>query len=1734
MSEMKRIQELTLKLLDEDLSDEESAELEQLVSSNPEAARVHIALIEQEAALRGLRKGFDVTEATLERLKAAIGDRLEDGVLKRIHEERGRHSEKGTGKIYRMIDPEIRWLGIETLGKVAAAAALLLLVTLGPYSLYMMLRHAEPQEAFLYGQEVMTPGVESAFRVFVRNGLTGKPIASAAVEWILVNALGETVWNVAGTTNGNGIIEGAPNVDPDLPEGQYTLQVKVSSDEGTSTIFRRIKIQRSFRVFLTSDKPLYQPGQTIHLRALSLGTADLRPVAGRDVILEVLDGKGNKVFRKAMKTSDYGIAACDFELADQVNTGEYRLSATVGDTTSERTVSVREYQLPKFRVDLTTDRPFYAPGETVACDLSGKYTFGKPVGGGKVQVVASEFVERFRPFANVDGTLDSRGNFHFEIPLKESLVGQELRQGDAFVVLEATVTDTAGHTQKKTLDITVTVNPIRVEVFPESGLLVQNVENILYIVTAYADGRPARTRLTVGATGETLETSEAGIVKVKLTPYKAELKLTVTAEDASGLQVTAERELRVDRRGGAFLLRTDRAVYRTGDTVVVTVISPNLKEQIFLDVVKDRRTVLTRGIDVQNGTGELALDIPADLFGTLELHAYRIQSDGNIVGDSRIIQVSRADDLKITARLDRETYRPAEKAILNFLVQGRDGDPVQAALGLSGVDEAVFALEEMQPGLARIYFLLQEEILKPRFEIHASPPFRPDLAVQEEPPEQPELEEASVVLFSAARGGPPPSREQSETFRQKQKRYEEEEERYLAKLQTAGALIPPAIFFLLILPVLGYAVLRFFRREPIEEASAKDIRSLRQALQWIAITWILGLYLPIGLMVVGSGTGSEELTLTLGIAVAIGMAIQLGYWTVRFRNNPASHAAPLLRRFLTGLPLAYIFGAGGFACLAAATGIRPRILENDFFSLIALLLLGVMILVFGATWVSGRSVVKRLSAGAWLAQGLGSTLVALGAIIVIIMIIPTTFSGREKAEILRMDRIMAEAPAAQAPMTRGKKGEQPGKGEVLVEPSRIRRYFPETLLWVPELITDAAGRGSLEIPLADSITTWRIAMSGVSSRGELGSQILPLRVFQDFFTDIDFPAALTQNDQVSIPVAVYNYLDRPQEIRLEVEEKPWCRLLGEKVRTLQVGANEVTSASFVIKALQPGRHALTVKASGSELADAVERIVTVEPDGREVVQTFNGRLLENTSREFTIPEEAIDGAGDLFVKIYPGSFSQVLEGLESIFRMPYGCFEQTSSTTYPNVLVLNYLRETGQAKPEVEMKALNFINLGYQRLVSFEVPGGGFEWFGKEPAHVVLTAYGLLEFSDMAKVYEVDPRIIRRTRNWLLSRQKGDGSWESGRRAILEGAANNFQDQVLRTTAYVAWALAESLEDAAEQRLLKAMDYVARHGPDQNDPYTLALCANTLVAGKHSRANSLLEKLGELKVVEGEKAHWTSAAEGVTHSRGRVLDIESTALAACAYIRGNYDFATINQALAWLVEMKDPRGTWHSTQATVLAMRALLAGTGPAGRTQGETHVTVTANGKVGKELTITPETGDVFHLVSLREFIQEGGNTVALEAAGESNLAYQIVATHHLPWREERVRPEKEISIDLGYDTTELGANDILTCRVSVRFNRLGTARMTIIDLGIPPGFEVITDAFEDLKKNGRIERYSTTGRQVILYLRELPGRTPFDFAYSLRAKYPVKVKTPPSQVYQYYEPDLRDEADPVELTVR
>jgi hypothetical protein len=235
---------------------------------------------------------------------------------------------------------------------------------------------------------------------------------------------------------------------------------------------------------------------------------------------------------------------------------------------------------------------------------------------------------------------------------------------------------------------------------------------------------------------------------------------------------------------------------------------------------------------------------------------------------------------------------------------------------------------------------------------------------------------------------------------------------------------------------------------------------------------------------------------------------------------------------------------------------------------------------------------------------------------------------------------------------------------------RVRSYFPEALYIHPEIITDENGAASVVIPLADSITTWRMAMVASTTRGALGSSASGIKVFQDFFVDLDLPVTLTQGDRVSLPVAVYNYSGARGDVSLKLQQDDWFALVNDVPgKTVAVDSGRVGGSEFTIEARGIGKFKLTLAARmhGPEgRADIVVREIEVVPNGREQNIVHNGRLETAVQHDLNFPTGSIPDASKIFVRLYPGPLSQVIEGMDAILRMPGGCFEQTSSSTYPN------------------------------------------------------------------------------------------------------------------------------------------------------------------------------------------------------------------------------------------------------------------------------------------------------------------------------------------------------------------------------------------------------------------------------------------------------------------------------------
>jgi hypothetical protein len=1454
-------------------------------------------------------------------------------------------------------------------------------------------------------------------RVFAIDPTRNAPLADVPVTLTLKpKAIGEEPTTAVATQQGTTDADGTAVFElPGQDAGDYVLTAS-STQSGylMGAVEDDVSVVREARVLLTTDKPMYQPGQMMEVRALILKKPALNADGGREVTFEVADGKGNMIFRKYATTNDFGIASTRLKIASQVNMGDWEVRAILGDTKTIKTVPVKYYALPKFKVSATLDKGFYLAGDVLHGVLNVRYFFGKPVAGGAVQVVASAYDIGFTAFQTVNGVTNGEGVFDFDLTLPDYLVGQDLESGNALVTLEVTVIDTAEHAEKAYIPLVVAKAPINLVAIPESGELVPGLENTLYLFATDPLGAPvdATFQVELGGAQAAVGSLGLGIASFTVKP-EGPVSFTVSASDAQGAQASQAFSFDPGKSSGGLIVRSDRNLYRVGETAKVRVFATDAQGRLFLDLIKDGQTAGTYAVDVKDGVAGLDLDLDGSLVGDLVVEAYMITTKAEIVRDKKLIFVKDADGLAITITPDKgsDPYGPGQDAAIDFEVKDASGQPRAAALGVQIVDEAVYALTEMKPGLLETYFLIEDELQQPRYEIHGAE-FNFNQIVTSDPDDehsQTVAGAAFAALDQAGMGG-------------------------TEKSSWAGALakLPASL-------------------QPYYTAHMNQVSEAVQSLiDNGSITW--------------DGT-------------------------VGFLNTQ--------KMFYDYWGNLYSFTGSDYWNMTVKS-LGPDELEGT-----------------ADDYSAQFSVYSHGDDWGWAEEG--------------------DFNGGPGK-----GGGDPQAGAADASMGVDTGTQEPPSDPNSTDKPKIRSYFPETLYFNPALITDESGKARVSLTMADSITEWRITTVGNTKDGVLGSKDQGITVFQDFFVDIDFPATLTRNDEVTFPVAIYNYLPITQTVHLELEPGDWYQLVGDGQADVEVNPGEVTVKSFPVKVLNVGWHALTVTGIGTTMSDAVQRMVLVKPDGKEFRESKSGMLKGESSVAVSYPTGLIPGSQELLVKVYPGILAQAVEGLDSLLQMPSGCFEQTTSTNWPNTLVMDYLKASGQINPAIELKASDYLQQGYQRLLTYECTqsGGGFTWFGDpSPGNIILSAMGVMEFSDMAKVMEVDQAVIQRTAAWLAGKQQGDGHWVFDQGS--EFATVSYDD--VKTTAWVSWCL--GISPYEHEAAAKGLAWLAPQ-VEGLDLYALALAANAYanVQPEAGVTATVLDKLADAAVEDGDKVYWKFDGQsqygwGGDDGGGSGVSgtsIEITALAVQAFIKAGAHLDLAGKALAFLAANKDSFGNWGSTHATILSLRAMIMSLQNKTE-QGEGNLEVYLNGELAGTLAITAENRNVFHQFELGNLVNvAAANDLTVQYEGTGNLMYQAVWAYYLPYGGDVVSDSDVLSIEVQYDKTHLAVDDVVNATATVTNLTEANLNMVMVDLGVPPGFTVLTDSLASMVEQQQIMKYELPGQQITIYLEKLDPHASLVLPYGLQAKYPVKAASGDSSAYLYYDSATKDEAAPTAFEVQ
>ena len=683
---------------------------------------------------------------------------------------------------------------------------------------------------------------------------------------------------------------------------------------------------------------------------------------------------------------------------------------------------------------------------------------------------------------------------------------------------------------------------------------------------------------------------------------------------------------------------------------------------------------------------------------------------------------------------------------------------------------------------------------------------------------------------------------------------------------------------------------------------------------------------------------------------------------------------------------------------------------------------------------------------------------------------------------------------------------------------KVRNVFLECLAFIPEVVAES-GNTDVDIKLSDNITTWKVQVVGNTKNGDIGYSDTDFRVFKEFFVDFTVPNNLKVGDKIQIPVTIYNYTEGSLNVSLNIENSDWFKLNSNNNINKSVAANNSELVYINLEILKAGDNKLKVAASANGLNDIIEKTVPVNFKGLEINKvSSNGNTKEDFAGEILFTEDYIEGSNTATVNIYSNYLAFAIEGMDSILKMPNGCFEQVSSSLYPDIMVLSYLETSGSDDKELKEKAIEYINTGYQKILTYEVPGerGGFSLYGRPKAETVLTAYGLMELNDLNKVYKIDEDVLKRMEEFLTSKQEADGSFEiTGYTSVI----NSYQE--VTQNAYITWALSEY--NPKSDVVKKGIEYLLEEADDVEDNYTLGLIVNALINVNDPHKNKYLDELLE-NIEEDDKGnkYLTTSRNDYMGTRYG-MNVQTTAMASMALSKLDKENSLNQSFINYIISQRGTK-SWNNTQTTVLALRA----------------INLYNSENKAKDQTIKVRVGDQEKEVELKkngvDYIRLDFNNLdkneTFEISGiKSNIYFEVIKNYYIDYK--NIKDESSFKVDRTFTNTTLKVNDVLTEEINILNTTGKNIDNIMVEVEIPQGFILLNESLEQLVVNDVIEKYESNYGKVMLYVRDLGVNKSIDLDIDFRALYPVEITGGAVKVYDYYNQETSENIAPEKLIV-
>ncbi|XP_069963587.1 thioester-containing protein 1 allele R1 isoform X5 [Bactrocera oleae] len=716
----------------------------------------------------------------------------------------------------------------------------------------------------------------------------------------------------------------------------------------------------------------------------------------------------------------------------------------------------------------------------------------------------------------------------------------------------------------------------------------------------------------------------------------------------------------------------------------------------------------------------------------------------------------------------------------------------------------------------------------------------------------------------------------------------------------------------------------------------------------------------------------------------------------------------------------------------------------------------------------------------------------------------------------------------------------------------VRKNFNDVWIWYesgsPNAIerTDG-GNFTLSKKIPDTITSW--VVTGFSLNPNTGIALTAdptkIQVFQPFFVSTNLPYSVKRGEVIAIPVIIFNYMDKALDAEVvmentdneydfteatnEIEDKPLD--VVQRVKRVSVASNTGRSISFMIRPKKIGQITLKITATTPLAGDAIHQMLKVEPEGvtqyenRAVFINLKDKNVYNEKLNVDVPAEAVPDSEYIEFSVVGDLLGPTLKNLDKLVRMPYGCGEQNMVNFVPNILVLHYLKAISKSMPAITEKAKKFLDIGYQRELTYKHDDGSYSAFGKsdKSGSTWLTAYVMRSFHQAAKYTDIDPKVIVEGLDFLASKQATNGSFpEYGK--LFDSAHQN----ELGLTAFVLLAFLENVEliEKYKPQVDNGMKYLLDNVDKTVDQYSLAIAALALQIAKNPAADQVLTKLQGLAKQESDRKWWskvdapTEGSSAIWRWQPSSNDVEITSYILLAILDKDGAENAL-PVIKWLISQRNSNGGFASTQDTVVGLQALISFAEKTGAGSGTMDIEFISSG--GEENKGAIAVNAENSLVLQTHVLPKTTRQVDFNAKGNGSSMVQLSYRYNLAEKDKA--PSFQVTTNVKEDQNLL-IMDVCAEYVPEDAAEQKESNMAVMEIALPSGYTAETEAFSAIEAVDHVKRTETKNSDstVIVYFDGLkPADSKCVPVKASKTHAVAKQKPAAVTIYDYYQTNRR-----------